>query len=111
LIALATLYLQPKDRLPILIALDEPELGLHPAALGLLAEMAKTASMNTQLVFATQSSVFLDYFEPDNVVVVNSRRGATEFQRLDMVKLTAWLAHASLGCTSGVEDESRGEEC
>jgi predicted ATPase len=97
LIALATLYLQPKDRLPILIALDEPELGLHPAALGLLAEMAKTASMNTQLVFATQSSVFLDYFEPDNVVVVNSRRGATEFQRLDMETLTAWLADYTMG--------------
>ena len=39
-IALSTLLLQPEDRLPLLIALDEPELGLHPAALEVMAGMA-----------------------------------------------------------------------
>jgi predicted ATPase len=96
-IALATLLLQPEDKLPLLIALDEPELGLHPAALEVLAGMAKAASLHSQLIFATQSSVFLDHFEPENIIVVNSRFGASEFQKLDAGKLEAWRADYTLG--------------
>ena len=96
-IALATLLLQPEENLPLLIALDEPELGLHPAALEILAGMARAVSEHSQLVFATQSSVFLDHFEPENIVVVNSRSGASEFLRLDAEKLAAWRADYSMG--------------
>ena len=96
-IALATLLLQPKEKLPLLIALDEPELGLHPAALEVLAGMAKTAASHCQLIFATQSSVFLDHFEPEDIVVVNSRSSTSEFQRLDAKKLEAWRADYTLG--------------
>src|SRR5438105_13165838 len=59
-IALATLLLQPEEKLPLLIALDEPELGLHPSALEVLAGMARATSLHSQVLFATQSSVFLD---------------------------------------------------
>jgi predicted ATPase len=96
-IALATLLLQPEDKLPLLIALDEPELGLHPSALEILAGMARAASMHCQLLFATQSSVFLDHFEPENVVVVNTRAGTSEFQRLEAERLKAWIADYTLG--------------
>jgi predicted ATPase len=96
-IALATLLLQPEDKLPLLIALDEPELGLHPSALEILAGMAKAASLHCQLIFATQSSVFLDHFEPENVVVVNCKAGASEFQRLSADQLDTWLADYTLG--------------
>jgi predicted ATPase len=96
-IALATLLLQPEDKLPLLIALDEPELGLHPSALEILAGMARAASLNCQLLFATQSSVFLDNFEPENVIVVNTREGTSEFQRLDAERLKAWVADYTLG--------------
>jgi predicted ATPase len=96
-IALATLHLQPEEKLPLLIALDEPELGLHPSALEVLAGMAKAASLHSQLVFATQSSVFLDHFEPEHIVVVHSRSGTSEFQRLDAEKLEAWRADYTLG--------------
>ena len=78
-IALATLLLQPEEKRPLLIALDEPELGLHPAALEILAGMASAAALHCQVIFATQSSVFLDHFEPEDVVVVNSRSGTSEF--------------------------------
>jgi predicted ATPase len=96
-IALATLLLQPQEKLPLLIALDEPELGLHPSALEILSGIAGAASRHSQLLFATQSSVFLDYFEPENVVVVNSRAGASEFQRLNAEMLEAWRADYTLG--------------
>ncbi len=96
-IALATLFLQPEERLPLLIALDEPELGLHPAALEILAGMARAASLHAQVVLATQSSVFLDHFEPEDVVVVNSRDGASEFKRLSAEELAAWREEYSLG--------------
>jgi predicted ATPase len=96
-IALATLLLQPADKLPLLIALDEPELGLHPAALEVLAGMAKAAVSHCQLLFGTQSSVFLDNFEPENIVVVNSRSGTSEFQRLDSGELEVWLSEYTMG--------------
>jgi predicted ATPase len=96
-IALATLLLQPEENLPTLIALDESELGLHPAALEILGGMSRAASEHSQLVFATQSSVFLDHFEPENLVVVNSRSGTSEFQQLDAEKLAAWRADYSMG--------------
>jgi predicted ATPase len=96
-IALATLLLQPGDKMPLLIALDEPELGLHPAALEVLSGMAKAASLHSQLIFATQSSVFLDHFEPENIVVVNSRSGASEFVRLSAENLESWRAEYTLG--------------
>ncbi len=96
-IALATLFLQPEERLPLLIALDEPELGLHPAALEILAGMARAASLHCQVVFATQSSVFLDHFEPEDVVVVNCRSGASEFKRLSADELAAWRDEYTLG--------------
>lgn len=96
-ISLATLLLQPEDKLPLLIAIDEPELGLHPAALEVLSGMAKAAGLHSQLLFGTQSSVFLDHFEPENILVVNSRVGTSEFQRLDAEKLEAWRADYTLG--------------
>jgi predicted ATPase len=96
-IALATLLLQPEDKLPLLIALDEPELGLHPAALEILAGMARAGSLHGQVVFATQSSVFLDDFEPEDIVVVNSRSGASEFRRLSSEELAEWRDEYTLG--------------
>lgn len=96
-IALATLLLQPEEKLPTLIALDEPELGLHPAALEVLAGMAKATSSRAQLLFGTQSPALLDHFEPENVIVVNSRTGASEFQRLDAESLKEWLVDYTLG--------------
>ena len=89
--------LWPELSLPSLIALDEPELGLHPAALEILAGMARAASLHCQVVFATQSSVFLDHFDPEDVVVVNCRSGASEFKRLSSEELATWRDEYTLG--------------
>lgn len=96
-IALATLLLQPKDLRPSVILLDEPELGMHPAAIDLLAAMVKSVSVETQVILATQSPTLVDRFEPQDVLVVDRVKGATEFKRLDSDKLAVWLEDYSLG--------------
>ena len=96
-ICLITLLSQPKDDLPILIVADEPELGLHPYALNVIASLFRTASCHTQVLISTQSSAFLDSFEPEDIVVVERSAEATEFVRPDAEKLAAWLEEYSLG--------------
>ena len=95
--ALATLLLQPATLRPSVILLDEPELGLHPYAITMLASLVKQASVETQIVLSTQSSLLLDHFEPDDVLVADRVAGATELRRLDARKLERWLKDYSLG--------------
>ena len=95
-IALVTALAQPTDRLPRFISIDEPELGLHPAALRFLAELARSVSRHTQVLFATQSTAFLDHFEPNEVVVVERKEGSTVLTRLDEERLANWLEDYSL---------------
>ena len=96
-IALATLLQQPTQLRPSVILLDEPELGLHPYAITLLASMVKSASVDTQVILATQSPMLLDYFEPEDVLVADRVDGATEFRRLDSDELAVWLEDYSIG--------------
>ena len=96
-IALATLLLQPRELRPSVILLDEPELGMHPAAIDLLAAMVKSVSVETQVILATQSPTLVDRFEPQDVLVADRVKGATEFTRLDSDKLAVWLEDYSLG--------------
>ncbi|MBI1765912.1 MAG: AAA family ATPase [Acidobacteria bacterium] len=96
-ICLVTLLMQPEDELPDLIVVDEPELGLHPYALNVLAAMFGKASHHTQVFLSTQSSSFLDNFELEDVIVVNREGKASQFGRLDPVVLEGWLDDYSLG--------------
>lgn len=96
-IALATLLLQPKELRPSVILLDEPELGLHPSDITILASLIKQVSVETQIVVATQSPLLLDHFEPEDVLVAERVDGATQFARLDGEQLKIWLEDYSLG--------------
>lgn len=96
-IALATLFLQPAGHRPSVILVDEPELGLHPAAIVLLAALVRQAAVTTQVVLSTQSSLLLDNFEPEEVLVADRVGGGTQFTRLDSAKLERWLEDYSLG--------------
>lgn len=96
-IALATLFLQPKAYRPSVILVDEPELGLHPQAITLLASLVKQASQETQVILSTQSSLLLDHFQPEDVLVASRAGDSTQFTRLDPQKLSAWLEEYSLG--------------
>lgn len=94
-ICLATAMLQPQP--PELILIDEPELGLHPEALGILAELIKMRKEKTQFILSTQSPTFTDFFEPEDIVTVKRKEGATIFERLDNNSLKDWLEDYSLG--------------
>jgi predicted ATPase len=96
-IALATLFLQPENYRPSVILVDEPELGLHPYAIEMLAALIRQASVTTQVIVSTQSSLLLDHFEPQDVVVANRVDGATQLTRLESPRLENWLEEYSLG--------------
>jgi predicted ATPase len=93
--ALTTALLQPEP--PTTILLDEPELGLHPYALGTLAALIKSASVRCQIVVATQSPTLLDEFEPQDVVLVDRQGHESIFSRPDPEKSQAWLEEYRLG--------------
>ena len=96
-IALAALFLQPAEFLPSVILVDEPELGLHPYAIELLASLIRQASKSAQVIVATQSPLLLDYFSPEDILVANRVKGATQIERLDPAPLAVWLQDYSLG--------------
>ena len=97
-ICLISLLLQPKDKdNPYLIIVDEPELGLHPYALNVVASLFRAVSHHSQVLISTQSSTFVNSFEPGDIVTVERNGETTEFCRPEAEKLEAWLEDYSLG--------------
>lgn len=90
--ALATLLLQPPKTMPSLIVIDEPELGLHPVAISILAGMIKKAAENVQVVIATQSPRLLDEFSSDKIVVIerDEQHRTSMFKKLSSEQLKEW---------------------
>ena len=96
-IGLVTLLLQPEGELPQFIIVDEPELGLHPYAIDVVASLFKKASHHTQVLVSTQSPTFLDEFDPADIVVVDRDGRESQFVRPDPERLESWLEDYSLG--------------
>lgn len=96
--ALVTLLLQPPDLLPKFIVLDEPELGLHPAAIAELGVLVSMAAEHAQVLLATQSTRLVDEFSPEEIVVVewDEQKSCSVFKRLDSKQLEDWLTRYSL---------------
>ena len=90
-ICLATLLLQPRELMPETILIDEPELGLHPYAISLLAALIKKASVEKQIIISTQSVELVNEFSANDIIVVNHHDDHSEFERLDADKLQTWL--------------------
>ena len=97
-IALATLLLQPQKTMPNVIIIDEPELGLHPFAITQLAEMIKEASINTQVIIATQSPGLVDEFDANQITIIerDEESGSTVANKLNEKELVDWLENYSL---------------
>jgi predicted ATPase len=96
LFALISLLLQPEHELPDVIILDEPELGLHPYGIGLLAGALRAISNHCQVLVCTQSIPLINQFEPDDIIVVDRPDRGSTFTRLDTQKLEHWLEEYSL---------------
>jgi len=96
-ICLATLLLQPSQLQPDTILVDEPELGLHPYALVVLASLLQQASEKKQIIVSTQSVELVNQLTPEDVIVTERHEGASVFQRLDASRLEEWLEEYSLG--------------
>jgi len=94
-ICLATALLQPAP--PATLIIDEPELGLHPEAIRILAELIESAATRTQLLIATQSPLLLDQFSVEDVVVVSRKDGQSTFDRLKRKDYEVWLEDYSVG--------------
>jgi predicted ATPase len=89
--------MQPEEFQPETILVDEPELGLHPFSIALLAGLFRSVSKSRQIILSTQSTDLLNEFEPADVVVADRTAGGTHLHRLDAASLTVWLEEYSLG--------------
>lgn len=94
-ICLATVFLQPDTLQPETILVDEPELGLHPYAITVLASLIRATSK--QVIVSTQSVELLNEFDASDVIVIDRNEGTSSLHRLQPRALENWLEDYSLG--------------
>ena len=93
--ALSTLLMQPF--LPEVIIIDEPELGLHPFAINVLAGLIRKASAKSQVIISTQSVPLVSNFEVADIITVDRKDNQSVFNNLDIAELSHWIEDFSLG--------------
>ncbi len=79
------------------MVIDEPELGLHPEAIEILADMIDMASTRTQVIVMTQSPQLLNHFSIGDIIVAKRKDGASTYERLDEKDFKDWLDDYSVG--------------
>ena len=96
-LTLLTILLDPEP--PPLVAIEEPELGLHPDLMPHLAKLMRKAARSMQLVVTTHSRVLVDALgeQPESVVICSKEAGVTRMERLDGERMKNWLERYSLG--------------
>ena len=94
-ICLTTALLQPDP--PSTIIIDEPELGLHPYALSLLAALLQSASYRMQIIVSTQSVQLVNEFSIDDLIVVEREDGASVFKRHSEKEFAEWMEEYTVG--------------
>jgi predicted ATPase len=84
---------------PPVICIEEPELGLHPDVLPVLAELFKDASERCQLLITTHSDILVDAMTdtPESVMVCERHNEGTSIKRLSETELRPWLEKYRLG--------------
>lgn len=97
-IALATLLLQPKETMPWVIIVDEPELGLHPYAIDCLTNIIKDASLHSQIIIATQSPALIDGFSANDVTIIerDPETQSSVAHKLNEDDYKAWIEEYTL---------------
>jgi predicted ATPase len=94
-ICLATLLLQPTLHSTVIV--DEPELGLHPYAITVLASMLQAAAEVTTVIVSTQSVPLVNQFTPEDIIVVEREEHQSVFKRPTPDEMKGWLDDYGLG--------------
>ena len=96
-LCLLAILLDPEP--PPFIAIDEPEMGLHPDLIHKIADLLVDASSRTQLVVTTHSEILVDalHEQPEAIVVCEKHDGQSTMERLDPSRLKVWLEKYRLG--------------
>lgn len=96
-LCLLTILLHPEP--PPLICIEEPELGLHPDIIPIIAELLIEASKRTQLIVTTHSDTLVSALSevPEAVVVCERDEHGSKLRRLDPEDLKEWLERYRLG--------------
>jgi len=95
--ALVALLAQPESELPSVIVIDEPEIGLHPYALEIVAALLKSASVHCTVALATQSVGLVNHFAPEDIVTVTREKAQSKFERQNSESLADWLEDYAIG--------------
>jgi predicted ATPase len=84
---------------PPVICIEEPELGLHPDIMPVIAELLFESSKRAQLIVTTHSTELVSALEqtPESIIVCERDHRGTYLRRLESEKLRAWLQNYSLG--------------
>lgn len=96
-LSLLAILLHPEP--PPVVAIEEPELGLHPDVIPHVAELLVSASERCQLFVTTHSRMLVDALSelPSSVLVCSKEQGESKVERLDQGRLSDWLGKYSLG--------------
>lgn len=96
-ISLVVLLMQPESKRPTSILLDEPELGLHPYAINVLANLFRSVSLSTQIIVSTQSVSLVNQLKPEDLIVVEQNNVESVFRRINDEEMTHWIDDYGLG--------------
>ncbi len=77
LICWITMCVQPNP--PSLVCIDEPDQGVHPRTLPILAGLFEKASERTQILLATHASYFVMQFDIERLAVMKKVNGEAQF--------------------------------
>jgi predicted ATPase len=80
-----------------LICIDEPELGLHPDWVKVVAELLQSASERTQVIVTTHSPQLVSKLRPEQLVVSEKEDGRSLLRPLSGENLEKWLKEFTLG--------------
>jgi predicted ATPase len=96
-LSLLAILLNPMP--PPLACIEEPELGLHPDIIPVLARLLKEASQRMQIVVTTHSDALVEELTEtaESVIVCEKQNGSTVLRRLQIAELSKWLKEYSLG--------------
>lgn len=89
MICLVTLMLQPDP--PKTIIVDEPELGLHPKAIHILANLINKVTSISQVIISTQSVTLVNQFSFENLIVTEQVNGSSNYKRLEADQVRDWV--------------------